>query len=175
MPQSPSKQAPWDLTQFSQHLFYCSKHSAKYFGGIASALMTYFPESYQWSEISSLSKVILVLLKASSFWNPQISFQFSHCQSLIFVDCSSYVFNIFKCSAYYRPSRTWITLNRFSTIFEASVPHFYLHFIHCTIPESLLNSFHRGMFKLIIKFDADQLLYSFSHFECDSHTVHMLT
>ena len=31
------------------------------------------------------------------------------------------------------------------------------------------------MFKLNIKFDVDSLLYSLSHFECDSHTVHMLT
>ena len=35
------------------------------------------------------------------------------------------------------------------------------------------NSFHRGMFKLNIKFDADLLLYLLSHFECDDHTVHM--
>ena len=38
-----------------------------------------------------------------------------------------------------------------------------------------LNSFHRGMFKLNTKFDAYLMLYSLSHFECDSHTVHMLT
>ena len=31
------------------------------------------------------------------------------------------------------------------------------------------------MFKLNAKFDADSLLYSFSHFECHGHTVHMLT
>ena len=33
----------------------------------------------------------------------------------------------------------------------------------------------RGMFKLNAKFDADSLLYLLSHFECDSHTVHMVT
>ena len=33
----------------------------------------------------------------------------------------------------------------------------------------------RGMLKLNAKFDADLLLYSLSHFECDGHTVHMLT
>ena len=38
-----------------------------------------------------------------------------------------------------------------------------------------LNSFHRGTFKLNTKSNADSLLYSLSHFECDSHTVHMLT
>ena len=51
MPQSPSKQAPWDLTQFSQS---------------PSAALSYFPESHQQSEISSLSKVILVSGKARS-------------------------------------------------------------------------------------------------------------
>ena len=38
-----------------------------------------------------------------------------------------------------------------------------------------LNSLHRGMFKLNAKFDADSLLYSLSHFECNGHTVHTLT
>ena len=37
------------------------------------------------------------------------------------------------------------------------------------------NSFCRGMFKLNAKFDAYSLLYLLSHFECDGHTVHMLT
>ena len=49
MPQSPSKQAPWDLTQFSQ---------------LPSAAPSYFPESHQQPEIFSLSKVILVWGKA---------------------------------------------------------------------------------------------------------------
>ena len=31
------------------------------------------------------------------------------------------------------------------------------------------------MFKFNAKFEADLLLYSLSHFECNSHTVHMLT
>ena len=31
------------------------------------------------------------------------------------------------------------------------------------------------MFKLNTKLDADSLLYSLSHFECDGHTVHKLT
>ena len=31
------------------------------------------------------------------------------------------------------------------------------------------------MFELNAKFDADSLLYLLSHFECDGHTVHMLT
>ena len=36
-------------------------------------------------------------------------------------------------------------------------------------------AFCGGMFKLSTKFDADLLLYSLSHFECDGHTVHKLT
>ena len=51
MPQSPSKEAPWDLTQFSQ---------------LPSASLMCFPESHQQYKISSLSKVILVLGKARS-------------------------------------------------------------------------------------------------------------
>ena len=38
-----------------------------------------------------------------------------------------------------------------------------------------LNSFCRGMFKLNTKFDADPLPHLLNHFECDDHTVHMLT
>ena len=38
-----------------------------------------------------------------------------------------------------------------------------------------LNSFCEGMFKLNAKSDADSLVYSLSHFECDGHTVHTLT
>ena len=87
-------------------------------------------------------------------------------------------FNILRCSACCRPSRTWITFNRFSNIFEAFVTHFYLCCTRCIVPESLLNypnSFCRGMFKLKTKFDADSLLCLLSHFEHNSHTVHMLT
>ena len=37
------------------------------------------------------------------------------------------------------------------------------------------NNFHRRMFKLNAKFDADSLLYLLCHFECNSYTLHMLT
>ena len=102
----------------------------------------------------------------------------SHTFAPIFVDCSLYTFNILRCSACFSPSSTWTTFNRFSTIFEASVPHFYLCCTHCIVHENLLNhpnSFRGGMFKLNAKSDVDLLLYSLSHFECDGHTVQMLT
>ena len=38
-----------------------------------------------------------------------------------------------------------------------------------------LNSLRGGIFKLNAKFDADPLVYLLSHFECNGHTVHMLT
>ena len=63
-------------------------------------------------------------------------------------------------------------------IFEVFVPHFYLDCTHCIIPENLLthlNSLRRGMFKFKAKFDVDSSLYLLSHFECYSHTEHMLT
>ena len=88
-----------------------------------------------------------------------------------------YTVNTLRCSACCRPSRMWITFNGFSTIFEAFVPHFYLHSTHYIIPKSSLyhpNGFCGGMFKLNTKFDADSSLYLLSHFECDGHTVHML-
>ena len=44
-----------------------------------------------------------------------------------------------------------------------------------TSPLNHPNSFCGGMFKLNAKFDTDSLLYSLSHFECDGHTIHMLT
>ena len=96
-----------------------------------------------------------------------------------FVDCSPYMFNILRCSACCRPSRMWIPFNRFLTIFEVSVPHFYhLHCTRCIVPESLLNhlnSFCGGMLKFNAKSDAGSLFYLLSHFECDDHTAHRLT
>ena len=71
----------------------------------------------------------------------------------------------------------WITFQILHH-FEVCGSHCYLCCTHFIIPESLLNhphSFHGGMFKLKAKFDADSLLYLCSHFECDSHTVQMLT
>ena len=98
--------------------------------------------------------------------------------SLIFVDHILYTFNILGGSACCRPSRTWMTFSRSVSTFELFVPHFYLCWTHCIIPESLLdhlNRFCRRMCKLNAKFDADLLLYSLSHFECNGHTVRMLS
>ena len=108
------------------------------------------------------AKILCQNLRHSSFWTLQTCLWFLHSWSLIFVDCSPHMFNILRCSACGRPSRTWLTFNRFSTIFEVFVPHFYLCCTHCIVPESLLNHsncFHRGMFKLNPKSDVNLLLY----------------
>ena len=68
-PQTPSKWVPWDLTQFSQS---------------PSAGISYFPESHQLSEISSLSKVLLVWGKARSHRVPNLG-----CRGAEWFDVSS--------------------------------------------------------------------------------------
>ena len=146
---------------------------------LPSSIPLYFPESLRQSEISSLSKVSLVLGKARSCREPNLGCRGPESPgSPVFVDCNPYTLNVLRCSVCCRSSRTWVTFNRFLTTFEAFVPHFHLCCSHCIIPKSLLshlNSFHGGMFKLNTKFDADSLLYLLSPFECDGHTVHMLT
>ena len=74
--------------------------------------------------------------------------------------------------------RNAVTFDRFPAILAAFAPHFYLCCTHCSVPESFLSHphrFRRGMFKLNAKLNADSLLSSLSHSECDGHTVHMLT
>ena len=110
-------------------------------------------------------KILHQNLRHSSVWNPQLSFQVPHCQSPTFADGSLHTLSILRGSACCRPSRTWVTLNRFLIVFEIFVPHFYLCCTHYIIPESLQNhpnSFLRGMFQLNTKFDADSLLWRFT-------------
>ena len=126
MSQFPSKQASWDLTQFSQ---------------LPPAALLYFPEFHQWSEISSLSKVILVLGKARSHRAPNVDYRRPE------------------------PPGCFDVLPKISA---QGVAH------SCRLL-SHQNSFHGVMFKLNAQLDADLLLYSLSCFECDGHTVFMLT
>ena len=130
-PQSSSEEAPWDLTQFSQ---------------LPSAALSYFPESHQWSKISSLSKVILVWGKARSHMVPTQG-------------CFSKKLRI-RCDAWAGMLSWWSC--------QSSVANSCGLLIHP-------NSFRWGMFKLNAKFDTDSLLYSLSHFKCNGHTIHMLT
>ena len=65
MPQSPSKQAPWDLTVLIVPLPLL-KTLQNPLLELPSDTPSYFPESHQSSEMPSLSNVILVLGKARS-------------------------------------------------------------------------------------------------------------
>ena len=83
MPQSPSKWAPWDLTQFSQ---------------LPSASLLYFSETRGWSEISSTAKVILVLGKARNHRAPNLGCSgaespgwFDVFQKRLFIRCDAWV------------------------------------------------------------------------------------
>ena len=136
-------QPPWDLTQFSQ---------------LPSAALLYFPESHWWSEISSLSKVILVLGKARSHRSPNLGCMGAESPGGFHVSPKNSTWDVMPEQA--------DTLSWWSC--QSSVAH------SCSLLNHP-NSFHRGMFKLNVKFDADLLVYLLSHFECDGHTVRMLT
>ena len=142
IPQSPSEQATWDITQFSQSL---------------PDDPSYFPESHWRSEISSISKVNLVLGKARSHRVPNMGSRES--ESPTWFD--DFTKNLWmRCDAW-AGSLSWWSC-------QSPVAH------SCGLLNRL-KSFCRRKFKLNAKFDADLLLYLLSHFECDSHTVHMLT
>ena len=121
------------------------------------------------------SRTLRQNLRHKSFWNPQISFSVSHHQLPIF-DCCPYRFNLLRCSASCRPSRTWITFNRLLTIFEVFTPHFYLYCTHRIIYENLLNHLKvSGEECSRLTQNLMQIrCYSLSHVQCDSHTVHEL-
>ena len=140
-PQSFSKEAPWDLTQFSQ---------------LSSAARLNFPESHWQSEISSLSKVILVWGKARSPSTPNLG-----CRGWVTWVIWCFMKNLCTRRDPWAGTSPWWS---------------------CQSPVArscgLLNhpnSFRRGMFKINSKFDADLLLYLLCHFECNGHTIHMLT
>ena len=141
MPQSPSKQTLWNLIQFFQ---------------LPSADPSYFSESQWWSEIPSLSKMILVLGKARSRRAPNLGCR--EAESPGWLDVSQK--NCMRCDAWAGILLWWGC--------QSLVTH------SCDLLNHP-NSFHGGMFKLNAKFDADLLLYMLSHFECDGHTGHMLT
>ena len=142
MPRYPSKWALWDLTQLSQS---------------PSAAWLNFPESHLWSEISSLSKVILIWGKARSCRAPNLGCRGA--ESPGWFDVLSKKFCM-RCDAWAGVLLWWSC--------QSPVAH------SCSLL-NYPNSFHRGLLKLYTKFEADSLLYLLSHFECYGHTVHMLT
>ena len=107
--------------------------------------------------MSSLSRVILVLGKARSHREPNMGNR--GVEPLRWYDVSPKK----PCTRH----DAWAgTLSWWSC--HSPVAH------HCDLLNHP-NSFHRGMFRLNITFDADLFLYLLSHFECEGHTIHMLT
>ena len=95
-PQSSSKQALWDLTQFSQR-HQQLQHDVPS-SGSRSCRMNFATTGFSQDPVSQS--------RTQWVWNPQISFQFSHCPSPVFAYCSPHMFNILRCPACCRPSRT---------------------------------------------------------------------
>ena len=113
---------------------------------LPSAVPLYFPESHRQTENSSLSKVLLVLWKARSHRVPNLG-----------------------CGGAESPG--WFGVSQ-------KISWDMMHErVHCLMKLPVINqlpiaaaswivsnSFHRGMFNLNTEFDADSLLFLFSHF-----------
>ena len=138
-PQSPSKQASWDLTQFSQS----PSAACCIFLYLINSMKS--PPFQRWFPFWKRQK--LHLIWAVGGWVTWVSW----------------------CSAKKLCTRCdrWVGMWSWWSC-QSPVAH------SCGLLNHP-NSFCRGMLKLNAKFDADSLLYSLSHFECDDHTVHMLT
>ena len=114
----------------------------------------YFLESHRWSEISSFSKVTLVLEKASSCRAPNLGYRgwatwVIWCLAKKRCRCDAWGGTLLCWSCQSPVAHSWGLLNH-------------------------PNSFHGGMFKLNANFDADLLLYSLCRFEYNNYTVPML-
>ena len=116
----------------------------------------YFLESHGGSEISLLSKVILVLGKARSC--RALNLGCMGAESPGWFDVSPK--HCMRCDAWASVSLWWSC--------QSPVAH------SCGLLNHP-NTFPRDMFKLNVKHEAQSLFYLFRHFECDNHTVHMLT
>ena len=118
------------------------------------------PITFSWISlmvwIASFSKVILVLGKARSHRAPNLCCRGTE---------SPGWFDVL-------PKTLWDVMHEWVCFPDEAVNHQLP--TNCGLLNHL-NCFHRGTLKLNTNFDADPLLYSLSHFECDGHTVHMLT
>ena len=113
------------------------------------------PIVFSW--ISSISKVILVLGKARSHGAPNLGCRESESPGWFVVSPKDSAQDVM----HKRANGCHEVANHQLSIAMALLNH--------------PNSFCRGMFNINAKSDADVLLYSLSHFECDGHTVHVLT
>ena len=143
IPQSPSKWAPWDLTQFSQS---------------PSAAPSYFSESHQQSEISTLAKIILVLRKSRSHRAPNLGC--GRAESPEWFDVSP------KNSA-------WDMMHEWARFHDEAANHWLPiavgFWIIQIVSMEKCSSLMQNMMQICCS------TYLLSDFKCNCHTVHMLT
>ena len=211
MPQSPTKLASWDLTQFSQHLFHCSKHGLDLAATLLHLLQVQrirqlplgrlgppfwitaidpaFISSHDlleetWVIGSGLNQVISNCSMMFLLWQQKLQNKFCHDilhtkilhQNLglgSFLESPNQLLGLtlsvtsFCClqPVHIEHSQVFCLLQAFQKVdhFQQILDHllsvlFALYSLHH--PRNLLNhpnSFHRGMFKLNVKWDADSL------------------
>ena len=111
------------------------------------------------------AKILCQNLGHSSFWKIPRSASSSHTvshQSLLIAapTCSTFSGVLLAAGL---PDRGSLSSDSWPSL---KWSHFYLHCTHCIISKSLLNylnGFHKRIFKLHAKFDADALFYSLRH------------
>ena len=131
MSQSPSKQAPWNLTQFSQSL---------------SVTLSYFPESHWWSEISSFSKMTLVLGKARSLRVPNLGCRGAESPGWFDVSLKKYAGNVMhewvccdEAAGYQLPIAAAFWIIQIISVEKCSSLTQNLMQIHCSTCSVILN------------------------------------
>ena len=118
---------------------------------------SYFPESHQRSEISFLSKVSLVLGKARSHRAPNLGCRGDESPGWFHVSPKNSARDMMCEWAHCRDEGANDQL-------VAQAEAFWF-----------IQRVSARMLKLNVKFDANSLPFSLSHFACDDHTVHTLT
>ena len=141
LPQAPSKEAPWDLTQFSQ---------------LPSAALLYFLESYQWSEISYLSKVILVLGKTRSRRAPNLGCRRAESPGWLHVSQKNSAQDMMH---------VWAPCDEAANLQLPIAAAFWTNWIVSAEERPRLMRNFKQICCTILA----------SHFECNGHTLHMLT
>ena len=136
----PFEVGTWDLTKFSES---------------PSAVQSYFLEYHQWSEISSLSKVILVLGKARSCRVPNLGYSGTESPGRFYVSL--------KHSA-------WDVMHEQAHCHDEAANHQLPTAAGFWITQIVSTRNVQAKCKIWCRFFA-----LVSCFECDSYTVHMLT
>ena len=155
IPQSPSKWAPWDLTQFSQHLSHCSKYC----------------KILCWNHHQLLVIFSLISLMVWNIFPFKGDFSFGEARSLREPNLGcrglSHMGDLMFCQKSLHGKWCMSRCIVLMKLPNQQLPIAAASWLVCI--------FRREMFTLSAKFDADSLLYWLSNFECNGHTAHVLT